>query len=125
MKIAIGNDHAAVELKKTIMEYVESMGHEVTNWPNNLDQLQHVLKELVTITKTPYISCDTVEAILKQEPDYGRVFDDSVKFDGTLDEINYQIILQVLHEEHDNKEKTARRLGISRSTLWRILKNNN
>ncbi len=75
------------------------------NWPNNLDQLQHVLKELVTITKTPYISCDTVEAILKQEPDYGRVFDDSVKFDGTLDEINYQIILQVLHEEHDNKEK--------------------
>ena len=30
MKIAIGNDHAAVELKKTIMEYVESMGHEVT-----------------------------------------------------------------------------------------------
>ena len=26
MKIAIGNDHAAVELKKTIMEYVESMG---------------------------------------------------------------------------------------------------
>lgn len=46
-------------------------------------------------------------------------------FDETLDEINYQIILQVLHEEHDNKEKTARRLGISRSTLWRILKNNN
>ena len=28
-------------------------------------------------------------------------------------------------EETDNKEKTARRLGISRSTLWRILKNNN
>ena len=27
MKIAIGNDHAAVELKKTIMEYVERMGH--------------------------------------------------------------------------------------------------
>ena len=27
MKIAIGNDHAAVELKKTIMEYVESLGH--------------------------------------------------------------------------------------------------
>lgn len=32
MKIAIGNDHAAVELKKVIMEYVESMGHEVVNF---------------------------------------------------------------------------------------------
>lgn len=116
-----------VSLGKQIIGFdVEAMEKMLSyNWPNNLDPLQHVLKELVTITKTPYISCDTVEAILKQEPDYGRVFDDSVKFDGTLDEINYQIILQVLHEEHDNKEKTARRLGISRSTLWRILKNNN
>lgn len=32
MKIAIGNDHAAVNLKKEIMEYVQSLGHEVTNF---------------------------------------------------------------------------------------------
>lgn len=32
MKIAIGNDHAAVELKNIIKEYVESLGHEVTNF---------------------------------------------------------------------------------------------
>lgn len=29
MKIAIGNDHAAVELKLHIREYLEGMGHEV------------------------------------------------------------------------------------------------
>lgn len=32
MRIAIGNDHAAVNLKKEIMEYVISLGHEVTNF---------------------------------------------------------------------------------------------
>ncbi len=32
MKIVIGNDHAAVELKEEIMEYVRSLGHEVTNF---------------------------------------------------------------------------------------------
>ena len=32
MNIAIGNDHAAVELKNIIKEYVESLGHEVTNF---------------------------------------------------------------------------------------------
>lgn len=32
MKIAIGNDHAATELKFIIKEYVESMGHEVINY---------------------------------------------------------------------------------------------
>lgn len=32
MKIVIGNDHTAVQLKNEIMEYVKSMGHEVTNF---------------------------------------------------------------------------------------------
>lgn len=32
MKIAIGNDHAAVELRTEIMEYVKELGHEVTNF---------------------------------------------------------------------------------------------
>ena len=32
MKIAIGNDHAAVELKMQIKEFIESMGHEVVNY---------------------------------------------------------------------------------------------
>lgn len=32
MRIAIGNDHAATELKFIIKEYVESLGHEVINY---------------------------------------------------------------------------------------------
>lgn len=32
MKIGIGNDHAAVEMKMQIMEYLESLGHEVVNY---------------------------------------------------------------------------------------------
>ena len=31
MKIAIGNDHTAVDLKMEVMEYVKSLGHEVIN----------------------------------------------------------------------------------------------
>ena len=32
MKIAIGNDHAATDLKFEIMEYVKGLGHEVVNF---------------------------------------------------------------------------------------------
>ncbi|MDD3402832.1 MAG: ribose 5-phosphate isomerase B [Hespellia sp.] len=32
MKIAIGNDHAAVTMKNEIMKYVEELGHEVINF---------------------------------------------------------------------------------------------
>jgi ribose 5-phosphate isomerase B len=32
MRIGIGNDHAAVEMKMQIKEYLESLGHEVVNY---------------------------------------------------------------------------------------------
>ena len=32
MKIAIGNDHAGPEYKKAIVQFLESKGHEVTNY---------------------------------------------------------------------------------------------
>ena len=32
MKLGIGNDHAAVEMKMQIREYLESLGHEVVNY---------------------------------------------------------------------------------------------
>lgn len=35
MKIAIGNDHTAIEMKNEIKEYVESMGHEVIDLGTN------------------------------------------------------------------------------------------
>ncbi len=35
MKIGIGNDHTAVDLKYTIKEYLESKGYEVVNYGKN------------------------------------------------------------------------------------------
>ena len=32
MKIGIGNDHAGVEMKHEIIEFLESMGHQVVNY---------------------------------------------------------------------------------------------
>ncbi len=38
MKIAIGNDHAAVEMKNEIMEFVKQMGHEVENFGTDTNE---------------------------------------------------------------------------------------
>ncbi len=94
-------------------------------WPQNLAQLQHVLQELAVITKTPYITANDVRYLLNQEKHSFSFSDSMVNLDlnRPLDDINYQIIQMILEQEHGNKEKTSRRLGISRSTLWRILKN--
>ena len=41
MKVAIGNDHAAVALKNEIMEYVQSLGHEVVNFGTDTNESCH------------------------------------------------------------------------------------
>ena len=41
MKIASGNDHAAVALKNEIMEYVQSLGHEVVNFGTDTNESCH------------------------------------------------------------------------------------
>lgn len=38
MKIAIGNDHVAVQMKKDITEYLLSLGHEVINMGTDFDE---------------------------------------------------------------------------------------
>lgn len=42
-----------------------------------------------------------------------------INLNGTLDDIIDQVVDTVLKQENMNRSKTARRLGISRSTLWR------
>jgi ribose 5-phosphate isomerase B len=37
MKISIGNDHAGPEYKRAIVQYLESKGHEVTNYGTDTD----------------------------------------------------------------------------------------
>lgn len=41
---------------------------------------------------------------------------------GTLDEITHRVISAVLAQEDGNLTRTARRLGVGRTTLWRALK---
>ena len=92
------------------------------DWPHNYDQLRRILQELVTMTDTPYVKAASVTRLLLREKppvisSAGTVFN----LNQTLEEINLDIIRHVLAEEGGNQSQAAKRLGISRSTLWRML----
>lgn len=94
------------------------------DWPHNYDQFKRVMEELVTACTTPYISCESVARQLKREVSLmymeGSAPRTAFDLSGTLDEINKRILTQVLAEEKGNQSAAAKRLGISRTTLWRM-----
>lgn len=99
------------------------------DWPGNHAQFQRILRELAIAADGPYITQEDTAQILqrertvaleKQRNESGGLL---LNLEGTLDQINQQIIHMVLEEEDGNQSRTARRLGISRTTLWRLLNN--
>lgn len=92
------------------------------DWPLNQTQFRRVLKQLVIKTNSAYIKdIDTLNQLKDELGNSHTATSDVLQLDQTLEEINKDIIQLVLQEEKGNKTKTAQRLGISRSTLWRIL----
>ena len=94
------------------------------NWPWNLTQLKRVITEAIRATTTPWISVHTIQNLLKNEAEaYAPSFEEPLDLQKSLDGIIYDIAQKVLREESYNQTRTAKRLHISRTTLWRILKN--
>lgn len=90
---------------------------------NHYEELRQVIDQAVVTCQRPHIGKEDIQAVLAAREgnfDYG----DNVSLEGTLEEIELRIIEQVLREENGNLSKTAKRLGIGRSTLWRKLGNN-
>ena len=118
-------------MAKDIMGLDENASRRMQDfdWPHNYTQFQRIMRELVLKTDGPYITGESVEEILRRErtvatvntqvEDAGKPLDLSL----TLSEINREIIGRVLLEEDGNQSRTAQRLGISRTTLWRLLNN--
>lgn len=99
-------------------------------WPYNYTQFKRILQELAVITTTPYISTNSVKTVLEKEttpsePVLLKEIDipcPSIDLNRTLEEINRDVINLCLEETKGNHSAAAKRLGISRTTLWRYLK---
>jgi len=93
------------------------------HWEYNLNQLQQILTQLVVLSDSPYISADDVADILaaesKRKPE---LIGHGLNLNQPLNDISRDIVRVVLSEESMNRSNAARRLQISRSTLWRMLR---
>jgi DNA-binding NtrC family response regulator len=85
------------------------------SWPGNVRELRNLIERHVALANgnrlhldAPLAAAPTPQELTKDQP--------------TLAQLEQRYILQVLAENQNSRERTARVLGINKSTLWRKLR---
>ncbi|MBO0996205.1 PrpR N-terminal domain-containing protein [Bacillus sp. SD075] len=104
----------AMNIKRDALALLEEY-----SYPNNIDDLKQLIKQMALNEKEYVIRKETIEKIIADNNIPTDIF---VSQKATLKEMEKYIIQRVLKEENYNQTKTAERLGINRATLWRKLK---
>lgn len=97
------------------------------HWPHNFVQFRRVLNELTVSAQGQYITAEAVRNLLRRERHVGSFIPGAENADIPLDltrpleEINRDIVRRVVEDTGGNHTAAAKRLGISRTTLWRMV----
>jgi len=89
------------------------------SWPGNVRELEHVVERAVALSPHSILLIDDLPPEVLQKN--GGNPDHADMFPGTLKALQKEQVLKMLESTHGNKERTARLLGISRRTLYRLL----
>jgi len=100
-------------------EVLSHMSHY--RWPGNIKELENRLGELMVLAKGHYIELEEWQLVWEGYPEEDVYALPTIDLNGTWEQIEKQILKEVLKKEGMNQTKAAKRLGISRATLWRKL----
>ncbi|MDY6864071.1 MAG: sigma 54-interacting transcriptional regulator [Thermodesulfobacteriota bacterium] len=105
-------------INKNIKGFSEEVFQILLNyhWPGNVRELQNIIEHGVILAKEDMIKEADLPLILKVGSN------DSIEKITSLKAVEKNIILKVLKETGENKYQTAKKLGITRSTLYGKLK---
>jgi len=107
-KIKNGNEI----INESVIEYIVDKLKDYS-WPGNIRELKSLVINFVAISKDTEITYDIADKILDDFIIYDK---DNNVLNESLSKVN---ILNILKETQFNRTETAKRLGISRTTLWR------
>lgn len=95
-------------------------------WPGNYIQFGRILSQLCVVSRDHVVRAQDVRSALALErpvyPAQQQTGGYGMDLDRTLAEIEADIVSMVLDQNGGNQSAAARQLGISRTTLWRMVK---
>lgn len=114
-----GYEPLASLVDESLLESIKSY-----HWPGNIRELKNVVERFRVLLSNEKITPSAVREALHQA--LSPALDGRSKLDiDPLVEKEKELILQALIQANGNRDKAAKQLGISRTTLWRKLKKYN
>lgn len=90
------------------------------DWPGNVRELENLIERLVVLSNTSTLGLEFVpEKMLRVLP--GTTPGDESTLEGAVEALKRRMIKSALQAENNNKVAAAKRLGISRSYLHRLI----
>lgn len=95
-------------------------------WPGNIRELENFVEKAIVLSESEYISTELVEEIINEKNECftsDESEDNNISIEvSTLKEMELQIIEKILKQTGNDKNILADILGISRTTLWKRIK---
>ncbi|HEX8846486.1 MAG TPA: sigma-54 dependent transcriptional regulator [Pyrinomonadaceae bacterium] len=115
-KAAEKHGHTPPELDPSLIEAL--LEYE---WPGNVRELENVIERLVVLTQGARLGLEFLpEKMLRALPQ-GAAEADETTLEGAVTSLRRRMIISALKTESGNKVAAAKRLGISRSYLHRLI----
>ena len=103
------------ELEPALIEVLQEY-----EWPGNVRELENLIERLVVLSNGGALGLEFVpEKMLKVLPGVSKT--DETTLEGAVEALKRRMIVNALHAENNNKVAAAKRLGISRSYLHRLI----
>jgi len=90
------------------------------DWPGNVRELRNAIEQMVVLARTERLTVRDLPAAIRGSADLTKI--NVVRAGMTVEEAERQLIVQALKETEGNRTKAAQKIGISRRTLHRKLK---
>lgn len=109
--------HGRTEMELDAMLIEALLDYE---WPGNVRELENLMERLVVLSSGPVLALEFLPEKMLRTLSTANNADEST-FEGAVTSLKRRLIANALKAEGDNKVAAAKRLGISRSYLHRLI----
>lgn len=114
-KAAEKHGRSNMELDAALLEALQDY-----EWPGNVRELENLMERLMVLSSGSVLGLEFLpEKMLRTLPEASPL--DETTFEGAVTALKRRLIVNALKSERDNKVAAAKRLGISRSYLHRLI----